>query len=141
MLDEKYKNKIINFNKKYCGRTSWLSKISQKIETIRAAAISINGRVFTGRNHFEALIKAFTIMEGVDLMGLDKINEFLSLYGDQYTKWLDNPAIADRREGFWTSRRRFVDRETAFEIADKAEQLREKADVYQETSLDSGYVK
>ena len=126
MLSAKYKNKFIDLDKKFSSKTNWLSKISQKIETIKAAAISINGRIFTGRSHAEAAMKAFKITSGIDLIIFSKSIPESSW--NLFYQWMRTPEVADRSEGFVTNKGRFVSREEAFEIAERAEQLKYKSE-------------
>ena len=126
MLDAKYKNKFIDLDKKFSGKTNWLSKISQKIETIKAAAISINGRIFTGRSHAEAAMKAFKKESGIDLIVFSKA--IPQSAWEKFYEWMRTPVVSDRKEGFVTSKGRFVSREEAFEIAERAEQLKYKSE-------------
>jgi hypothetical protein len=71
-------------------------------------------------------MEAFKILEGIDLTGTARqIPEFA---WNKYAKWLGTLYAPDRIEGFVTSRKRFVDRAAAFEIAERAEQLKRKSE-------------
>ncbi|MBI2109197.1 MAG: hypothetical protein HYT93_03420 [Parcubacteria group bacterium] len=76
-----------------------LEKFTPKIEKITASAIRLGGQIFTGNTHMDAVIA----ME------------------EERPDWSDYDTKPE--DGFMTSTGRFVQRDEAGEIAEKAEQL------------------
>jgi hypothetical protein len=78
-----------------------LESFEQVPETIEAAALLIGGQIFTGKNHAEAQMSAD------DELGRNWLDEFSN----------------DLRDGFITSKGRFVERDEAAQIAKNAQQI------------------
>jgi hypothetical protein len=83
--------------------------VARAPESIRASAVRVNGKIYEGPNH---------------IIARDNASKATGLSIDEIIDLRENQELPD---GFVTSTGRFVDRKTAQDIAEKADQLRAKS--------------
>lgn len=126
------------------SENKWPFKFSQ-VESIVAAAIFINDKIYLGNNHAEASVKAF---EDIHDVTLPKIAEFAQLtpaqqagvnldLWDQFSDWVGGVFRSGNLDGFYTDTGRFVNRVEAKQIAQKSHQLHNEPEAQESDWLDS----
>lgn len=96
---------------------NWFYRKIAMIEKVISAAVLIGGKIYTGPSHGAASVQAYE-----DIYDLEMSSSGSQVWKD-FSNWIRNQN-KQNLDGFITNTGRFIDRTTANEIAEQAEQFK-----------------